>query len=130
MAEFSFTVLYDTNEPVEFSGEPLAVFQFLSRVKDLITVNDQIEDPAVDHFFVVLKELDGNTWLCSLDDKQLVAHWHNPPSKVGNFSKFTLPLIRKAYPKLVADKLVDVQPMTQPASLIFYIRHRYSKRSL
>jgi hypothetical protein len=45
---------------------------------------------------------------------------------IADFTRFALPLIRKAYPKLIADNLVGVQPMSQPASLIFYIRYRYS----
>jgi hypothetical protein len=45
---------------------------------------------------------------------------------VADFTRFALPLIRKSYSKLVADNLVGVQPMSQPASLIFYIRYRYA----
>lgn len=40
------------------------------------------------------------------------------------FTKMTLPLIRKVYPKLIAEKLVSVQPMSQPASLEYYIKHK------
>jgi len=45
---------------------------------------------------------------------------------VADFTRFALPLIRKSYQRLIADNLVGVQPMTQPASLIFYIRYRYA----
>lgn len=41
--------------------------------------------------------------------------------------RFTLPLIKRTYPSLIASKLVGVQPMTQPASLIFYLRYKYAK---
>lgn len=64
---------------------------------------------------------------------------HNDPSRrspiledatttgdIADFTRFALPLIRKSYPKLIADNLVGVQPMSQPASLIFYIRYRYA----
>jgi len=44
---------------------------------------------------------------------------------VADFTRFALPLIRKSFPKLIADNLVGIQPMSQPASLIFYIRYRY-----
>lgn len=47
-------------------------------------------------------------------------------NNVADFTRFALPLIRKSYPKLIADNLVGVQPMSQPASLIFYIRYRYA----
>lgn len=45
---------------------------------------------------------------------------------IADFTRFALPLIRKSYAKLIADSLVGVQPMSQPASLIFYIRYRYA----
>jgi len=45
---------------------------------------------------------------------------------IADFTRFALPLIRKSYPKMIADNLVGVQPMSQPASLIFYIRYRYA----
>ena len=46
-------------------------------------------------------------------------------NNIADFTRFALPLLRKSYPKLIADNLVGVQPMSQPASLIFYIRYRY-----
>lgn len=45
---------------------------------------------------------------------------------IADFTRFALPLIRKSYPRLIADNLVGVQPMNQPSSLIFYIRYRYA----
>jgi DNA-binding protein YbaB len=45
---------------------------------------------------------------------------------IADFTRFALPLIRKSYPRLIADNLVGVQPMSAPASLIFYIRYRYA----
>jgi hypothetical protein len=47
-------------------------------------------------------------------------------ANIADFTRFALPLIRKSYAKLIADQLVGVQPMNQPASLIFYIRYRYA----
>jgi hypothetical protein len=46
-------------------------------------------------------------------------------NNIADFTRFALPLLRKSYPKLIADNLVGVQPMSQPASLIFYVRYRY-----
>jgi len=37
-----------------------------------------------------------------------------------------LPIVRRFYPALVANKLVGVQPMTTPSSLVFYLRYFYS----
>lgn len=64
-------------------------------------------------------------------------HWHpgnrsaifedqTTTANISDFTRFALPLIRKSYPKLISDSLVGVQPMSQPASLIFYIRYRYA----
>jgi hypothetical protein len=47
-------------------------------------------------------------------------------ANIADFTRFALPLLRKSYPRLIADNLVGVQPMSQPASLIFYIRYRYA----
>ena len=47
-------------------------------------------------------------------------------ANIADFTRFALPLIRKSYAKLIADEIVGVQPMSQPASLIFYIRFRYA----
>ena len=47
-------------------------------------------------------------------------------NNIADFTRFALPLLRKSYPKLIADNLVGVQPMSQPASLLFYIRYRYA----
>lgn len=41
------------------------------------------------------------------------------PKVVVNFGKFTLPIIRKVYPQLLAAHLVSVQPMTSPAPAFF-----------
>jgi hypothetical protein len=47
-------------------------------------------------------------------------------NNIADFTRFALPLIRKSYSKLIADNIVGVQPMSQPASLVFYIRYRYA----
>lgn len=47
-------------------------------------------------------------------------------ANLADFTRFALPMIRKSYAKLISDNLVGVQPMSQPASLIFYIRYRYA----
>jgi hypothetical protein len=38
-----------------------------------------------------------------------------------------LPLIKKNYPVLVAQQIMTVQPMAVPASLIYYLNHKYRK---
>lgn len=58
--------------------------------------------------------------------KSLILEDATTTGDIADFTRFALPLIRKSYPKLIADNLVGVQPMSQPASLIFYIRYRYA----
>jgi hypothetical protein len=45
---------------------------------------------------------------------------------MADFTRFALPMIRKSYAKLLADNVVGVQPMSTPASMIFYIRYKYA----
>lgn len=44
---------------------------------------------------------------------------------IGTFDKYAFPLIRTIFPNLIATELVSVQPMTGPASLIFYFDFVY-----
>ena len=45
---------------------------------------------------------------------------------VAPFQHYLLPLVRRVYPNLIANELVGVQPMTSPASLVFYLKYRYT----
>ncbi len=59
-------------------------------------------------------------------NRSIILEDQTTTANIADFTRFALPLIRKSYPKLIADNLVGVQPMSQPASLIFYIRYRYA----
>ena len=66
--------------------------------------------------------------LTQYDPRRRVALFEDATT-TGNIADFTrnaLPLIRKTYPRLMADNLVGVQPMNQPSAMIFYIRYRYA----
>ena len=41
--------------------------------------------------------------------------------QLGTFQKFAFPLVRRVYPKLLANSLVGVQPMQGPVSQVFYL---------
>jgi len=41
--------------------------------------------------------------------------------QLGTFQKFAFPLVRRVYPKLIANSLVGVQPMQGPVSQVFYL---------
>ena len=65
-----------------------------------------------------------NAW--NPEKRSMILEDQTTTANIADFTRFALPLIRKSYPKLIADNLVGVQPMSQPASLIFYIRYRYA----
>tara|TARA_R110000751_G_scaffold86486_4_gene172148 strand:+ start:2989 stop:4563 length:1575 start_codon:yes stop_codon:yes gene_type:complete len=65
-----------------------------------------------------------NAW--NPENRSVLLEDQTTTANIADFTRFALPLIRKSYPKLIADSLVGVQPMSQPASLIFYIRYRYA----
>ena len=44
---------------------------------------------------------------------------------VADFTKASLPVIAKAYSKIVSPDLVGTQPMNGPSQMIFYMRNRY-----
>ena len=60
------------------------------------------------------------------EGRSMILEDQTTTANIADFTRFALPLIRKSFPKLIADNLVGVQPMSQPASLIFYIRYRYA----
>tara|TARA_R110000824_G_scaffold3643_6_gene17241 strand:- start:836 stop:2536 length:1701 start_codon:yes stop_codon:yes gene_type:complete len=41
--------------------------------------------------------------------------------QLGTFQKFAFPLVRRVYPKLIANMIVGVQPMQGPVSQVFYL---------
>ena len=58
--------------------------------------------------------------------RSLILEDQTTTGNIADFTRFALPLLRKSFSKLIADNLVGVQPMSQPASLIFYIRYKYA----
>jgi len=42
------------------------------------------------------------------------------------FTRLNIPLVRRIYPQIVANNIVSTQPLSEPASLIHYLRFRYS----
>jgi len=60
------------------------------------------------------------------EGRSMILEDQTTTANIADFTRFALPLLRKSFPRLIADNLVGVQPMSQPASLIFYIRYRYA----
>lgn len=47
-------------------------------------------------------------------------------SDVANFRRISIPLVRRIFPQLIANKIVSVQPLLGPVGLVYYLRFRYS----
>lgn len=45
---------------------------------------------------------------------------------IAQFSRISIPLVRRIYPQLIANKIVSVQPLLGPTGLVYYLRFRYS----
>ena len=45
---------------------------------------------------------------------------------MAQFKRISIPLIRRIYPQLIANKIVSVQPLLGPTGLVYYLRFRYS----
>lgn len=50
-----------------------------------------------------------------------------PETEIAQFRKLSIPLVRRIYPQLIADKLVSVQPLAGPTGLVYYLQHKYSQ---
>lgn len=48
--------------------------------------------------------------------------------QLGTFQKFAFPLVRRVYPKLLANSLVGVQPMQGPVSQVFYLGNSRARK--
>jgi len=46
-------------------------------------------------------------------------------ANVGAFATFAFPMIRRIFPKLIAQSLCSVQPMTQPTGKVFFLDFKY-----
>jgi hypothetical protein len=54
----------------------------------------------------------------SLDEASTLAN-------IGAFATFAFPMIRRIFPKLIAQTLCSVQPMTQPTGKVFFLDFKY-----
>lgn len=59
-------------------------------------------------------------------NKKLLTEAGTDTSDIANFKKISIPLIRRVYPQLIANKIVSVQPLLGPTGLVYYMRFRYS----
>jgi hypothetical protein len=61
-----------------------------------------------------------------LENQRLMNETATDTSDIASFKRISIPLVRRIYPQLIANKLVSVQPLLGPTGLVYYLRFRYS----
>jgi len=95
--------------------------KFLTESKELVSrwgttgILNGITDPNVRSATAVL-----------LENQRLINEVSTDTSDVAQFKRISIPLVRRIYPQLIANKIVSVQPLLGPTGLVYYLRFRYS----
>ncbi len=61
-----------------------------------------------------------------LENQKLFNEMSTDSGDVAQFKRISIPLVRRIYPQLIANKIVSVQPLLGPTGLVYYLRFRYS----
>lgn len=61
-----------------------------------------------------------------LENQHLMNEAMTDSGDIAQFKRISIPLVRRIYPQLIANKIVSVQPLLGPAGLVYYLRFRYS----
>lgn len=61
-----------------------------------------------------------------LENQRLMNEVATDTSDISQFKRISIPLVRRIYPQLIANKVVSVQPLLGPTGLVYYLRFRYS----
>lgn len=61
-----------------------------------------------------------------LENQRLINEMSTDSSDIAQFKRISIPLVRRIYPQLIANKIVSVQPLLGPTGLVYYLRFRYS----
>ena len=61
-----------------------------------------------------------------LENQRLINETATDTSDIAQFKRISIPLVRRIYPQLIANKVVSVQPLLGPTGLVYYLRFRYS----
>jgi hypothetical protein len=60
-----------------------------------------------------------------LENQRLINENSTDSGDVAQFKRISIPLVRRIYPQLIANKIVSVQPLLGPTGLVYYLRFRY-----
>jgi hypothetical protein len=69
---------------------------------------------------------DRSTAAVLLENQLLVNEQSTDTGDIAQFKRISIPLVRRIYPQLIANKIVCVQPLLGPTGLVYYLRFRYS----
>jgi len=61
-----------------------------------------------------------------LENQRLFNENSTDTGDIAQFKRISIPLVRRIYPQLIANKIVSVQPLLGPTGLVYYLRFRYS----
>lgn len=61
-----------------------------------------------------------------LENQALMNEAMTDTGDIAQFKRISIPLVRRIYPQLIANKVVSVQPLLGPTGLVYYLRFRYS----
>ena len=61
-----------------------------------------------------------------LENQRLINEAMTDSGDIAQFKRISIPLVRRIYPQLIANKIVSVQPLLGPTGLVYYLRFRYS----
>jgi len=61
-----------------------------------------------------------------LENQRLINETSTDTADIAQFKRISIPLVRRIYPQLIANKIVSVQPLLGPTGLVYYLRFRYS----
>lgn len=61
-----------------------------------------------------------------LENQRLLNEAMTDTGDIASFKRISIPLVRRIYPQLIANKIVSVQPLLGPTGLVYYLRFRYS----
>lgn len=69
---------------------------------------------------------DQKTTAVLLENQKLINEASTDTGDIAQFKRISIPLVRRIYPQLIANKIVSVQPLLGPTGLVYYLRFRYS----
>lgn len=69
---------------------------------------------------------DLNTVSVLLENQRLWNESVTDTGDIANFKRVSIPMVRRIFPQLIANKIVSVQPLLGPTGLVYYLRFRYS----